>query len=251
MRRVAIIILLSMWLTPGIADIANTPDVNTSTPSTVVVENNPATWDLKTEEWTRYQQLMQGPSGRWYPHATPAEILGLNARTPQEQQHYAEIVAKEQHDRVAHELAFANAIQQSLFKLYPHEPIVKPFDITPFNPIRLRGHTGISLNAGDHVVLFVDPTQGLDFVALPPLLADINHHARVVLDIFCVGAVDDSDIRRWASLNNIPNNLVESGRITLNIDRGEFQKTVGSGSLPFVLLVRDGESKAVSLRSLS
>jgi integrating conjugative element protein (TIGR03759 family) len=104
-------------------------DVNNTTPQNTTVNNtaeiNPQIWGLTAEEWHQYQTLMQ---------LTPPAILGLNAQTPQEQQHFAAIVAKEEHDKLARELSFNNAVYQAMQRLYANEPVIKPFDLSPFNP---------------------------------------------------------------------------------------------------------------------
>ena len=230
--------------------IASTEEQNTTINSTTA--GNPQDWGLTTDEWTRYQQLMQGPNGHWYPNLTPPAVLGLNAQTNQDQQHFADIVAREEHDKLARELAFDNAVHQAVLRLYSNEPVIRSFNLSPFNPIKTsNSQNTVALQAGDHLTLFVDPIKGLDFMALPKLLTDVKSNAGVILDIFCVGNVDDSTIRRWAKLNNIPMELVSQGRITLNQDNGRLKKTVGIAMLPYAVLVRNGVSKPVSLWSLS
>lgn len=236
-------------------DVTSTQEISAPTQNTMVnntVIGNPQDWDLSQEEWTKYQKLMQGPFGHWYPKLTPSEILGLNAQTPQEQQHYAEIVAREEHDKLARELDFDRAVHQALLKLYPNEPIIKSFNLSPFNPIQsAKQKNSVTLQNGDHLILFVDTSKGLDFVALPRLIADIKNIQGVILDVFCIGNIDDNAIRTWAKLNEIPMNLVAAGRITLNHDNGKLQKTAGNVELPYVMLVRNGESKPVSVWSLT
>jgi integrating conjugative element protein (TIGR03759 family) len=123
-------------------------DVNNTTPQNTVVnntaENNAKTWGLTLDEWNQYQKLIQGKSGKWYPQLTPAAILGLNAQTPQEQQHFAEMVAKEEHDKLANELSFNNAVHQAMLKLYVNEPVIKPFDMSPYNPASKMPYVHVS-----------------------------------------------------------------------------------------------------------
>lgn len=109
----------------------STQVANTAVKTTSIAED----WDLTAGEWSAYQQLMQGPNGKWYPQLTPPAILGLNAKTEEEQSHFAAIVAKQEHDKVVRELTFNNAVHQALKRLYPEEPMIKPFNMTPFNPM--------------------------------------------------------------------------------------------------------------------
>ena len=119
------------------SEVSNTQEGNTvvqNTPVSTVMIGTAQDWDLTASEWMHYQQLMQGPNGRWYPQLSPAAVLGLNAATDEERQHFAEIVAKEQHDKVARELTFNHLVYLALRKLYPMEPVIQSFDKTPFNP---------------------------------------------------------------------------------------------------------------------
>lgn len=240
--------------------IANTPVVNSAIQNTGVQNSSIGTaqdWSLTTAEWSHYQKLMQGQSGLWYQKLSPPAVLGLNAKNPTEQQHFAALVAAQEHDKLAREIAFNNAVHSALVQLYPNEPIIKPFDLSSFNPITQNPqskNTAVTptktLQAGDHIALFISP-QGIDFKAVPQLIADIKKTKGAVLDIYCTGNPDDQAIQRWAKNNNIPADLVTEGSITLNHDNGQLEKTVGSVQLPYVLLIRNGVSHKVSLWSLS
>ncbi len=228
---------------------ANSSEKNTIINSTTV--GNAQDWQLTDSEWNRYLELMQGVNVKWYPQLTPPEILGMNADNPVEQNHFAELVAKVQHEKLARELAFNNAINQALKRLYPDEPLILPFDLSPFNPMSVaKADNTTALQAGDHLVLFIECKNPLNFNTLPPLIALINHHPKTILDIFCLNAFDATAIRQWAKSNHIPANLVAENRITLNQDKGKFIQTVGNVPLPYLLLVRQGQSKVVTWESL-
>ncbi len=216
-------------------------------------------WDLSENEWQSYQKLMAGPAGKWYPQLTPAEVLGMYADNDQDEQHFAEVSAKEEHDKIAKELSFNNVFHEAMLKLYGNEPVIKDFDISAFNPVKGKSmmhsnssgsNESISLSAGDHLVVFVDTTPGLDFLAIPTLLGILKNHPDIFLDIYCAGNVTDADIQLWAKMNNIPVDLVKKGIITLNHDNGKLKSILGSGALPQVVLVHNGQSQNVSLASL-
>lgn len=249
--------------------VVNTTDNNLPTQNSVIKNSSVASsvigtaqdWGVNEEEWIRYQMLMQGSNGLWYPKLTPLEVLGINARTKEEQQHFAMLVAKEEHDRLARELAFDSAVHDAGLAIYTKEPVIKAFDLSPFNPtntaqkneengsvsLQANVQQPIQLQAGDHLILFVDISKayGTDIqdTNLPKLLLIIKNQKGVVLDIYCVGQDDDTAIRLWAHLNKIPVALESEGRITLNANKGRFQKTVGKQSLPYVMLVRNGTAK--------
>ncbi len=249
--------LLLFFLLANVAyaqEVNNTQEASTTTQNTTINTTsvgNAQEWELTPDEWIRYQQLMRGINGHWYPQLSPPEVLGLNAQNNQEQQHFAEVVAKEEHDKLARELAFDRAVHQALLKLYSHEPVIKSFDLSPFNPMKNHPKNKMRLQLGDRIAFFTDLKNSFDFVMLPNLVADIKNSPGVVLDIYCVGYADDNAIRRWAKFNQIPQDLVSQGRITLNHDNGKLQKSAGQVPLPYVLLIRNGESKPVSVWNLS
>jgi len=41
-------------------------------------------WGLRSEEWARYRQLMQGPLGTYSPSLDPLTALGIEARSDEE-----------------------------------------------------------------------------------------------------------------------------------------------------------------------
>ncbi len=134
--RFHVVFSLLFIINTAFADnIVNTAPNNTQVNNTA--NSQAQDWGISLDEWAQYQKLMQGKNGHWYPQLTPPEVLGLNAQTPQEQQHFAEIAAKQEHDKLAGELAFDHAFHQAMGKLYASEPVIKPFDMSAYNPISL------------------------------------------------------------------------------------------------------------------
>lgn len=129
---------------PGIGLAATANDVvNTPTRNTIVqnVKSESSQygaavdWQLTHSDWQRYTELMKGQSGHYYKQLTPPEVLGINAENPENLRHYAEVAARLAHDRLARELQFNTAFREAAVRLYAKEPIINPFDFTPFTPI--------------------------------------------------------------------------------------------------------------------
>lgn len=93
-------------------------------------------WNLTDSEWHHYLILMQGTSGHYYEHLSPPEVLGINADTMDDTRHFAELSVKLAHDRLEKEIKFNTAFHEAATKLYSSEKIIKPFDLSPFNPIQ-------------------------------------------------------------------------------------------------------------------
>jgi len=254
-----IICLMTLIISMQVAyaqDVQNTTVLNTATQTSTVnstIIGTAQDWGLTSAEWAHYLKLMQGVNGHWYPQLSPPAVLGLNAENAQEKKHFAELVAREEHDKLAREIEFDSAVHDALLRLYPDEPIIKPFDLSPFNPVHTadKAKNSHALQSGDHLVLFTEPGKSLDLLVMPRLINLIQKNSGVTLDVYCVGNGDDNAIRSWAKSNHIPMDLVAQGRITLNHDNGKLQQTAGDVQLPYLVLARNGQSQAVSIWSLS
>jgi hypothetical protein len=141
---------VSLWIVSLVLSVSSLSSVsahaaeveNSREQSTVVensidkigVSNTAKDWNLTDAEWTHYQKLMQGPAGLWYRQLSPPAVLGMHADTSEEIRHFAEVYAQQEHQKVERELAFNKAAFDAAQRLYPKEPMIKPFDISPFNP---------------------------------------------------------------------------------------------------------------------
>ena len=135
--------LLFTCLSIHAAEVVNTPAISSSVQTTQTHQPPPGTaqdWGLTENEWQDYLKLMQGSNGLWYSHLPPPAVLGMNATTDQERQHFAELVARLEHDKVARELLFNHLVYLALRRLYADEPLIQPFDKSPFNPSHSRSN---------------------------------------------------------------------------------------------------------------
>lgn len=124
------------------SEVDNSQEISSLVQTTVsqnTVSGTARDWGLSEVEWARYCQLMQGADGHWYRQLSPAAVLGLNAKIEIERQHYADIVAQEEHDKIFREITFNHEVYLAMRRQYPTEPIIQPFDKTPFNPKKHRG----------------------------------------------------------------------------------------------------------------
>lgn len=134
------ICLLSLIFTSTVlaSNIVNTHTQNTISQDTLVISTQSLAkdWDLTETEWIQYVTLMKGYSGHYYQKLSPTEVLGINAETDEDMRHFAEIAAKQEHDKLERELKFNTAFHEAAARLYAGEQIIKPFDLTPFTPIK-------------------------------------------------------------------------------------------------------------------
>lgn len=135
---ISVVILLLSNSVFSSDDVINTKIQNTLSKNTEINSsqlNKAQDWQLTEVEWHHYLNLMQGTSGHYYKQLSPPEVLGINADSPEEIHHFAEISAQLEHDKLDRELKFNKAFHEAAARLYASEQIIKPFDLTPFTPI--------------------------------------------------------------------------------------------------------------------
>ncbi|CDI94453.1 integrating conjugative element protein [Pseudomonas aeruginosa PA38182] len=81
-------------------------------------------WGLRSEEWARYRQLMQGPLGVYSPQLDPLTALGIEARSDEERRRYAELQVQAEAQRVGKTLAYQRAYDAAWQRLFPGQPRV-------------------------------------------------------------------------------------------------------------------------------
>lgn len=138
MDKIFLCLLLIMQPALASKDVYNTTTKSTISKNSEINTINIAaakSWQLNESEWERFLQLMKGYSGHYYQRLSPPTVLGINAETPNDIQHFAEVAVQFEHNKLERELRFNAAFQHAAAKLYAKEPVIKSFDITPFTPI--------------------------------------------------------------------------------------------------------------------
>ncbi|HCM6451826.1 TPA: TIGR03759 family integrating conjugative element protein [Klebsiella pneumoniae] len=175
-------------------------------------------WGITPEEWQHYLTLKQQARGVWSPGLDPLTTLGVEAETDSERQRFAELLVRQEYQRLEKELAFQRAWDAAWQRLYP--------GLTPLKT------TSASTS---RVSLFVQD----DCPPCDSLLRTLLAQQRP-LDIWLVGSEgDDNRVRRWAMAHGIDAKLVSEHSITLNHDAGRWL-LLGQSKIP-VALERKGE----------
>ena len=165
-------------------------------------ERTAAVWNLTSDDWTRYEDLMRGRRGAWSPDADPLLVLGAHARTESERRRFAEAFVLAEHQRVEGELAFERAVQAAWKRLFPSR-------------LRIAASAETVLGgAADRYALVLDRACADCGRRIADYLS-----AGAPVDVYVRGAADDADVRVWAGEQGIDPAVVRTGRVTLN--RGE------------------------------
>lgn len=180
-------------------------------------------WGLRTEEWTRYKQLMQGPLGIYSPNLDPLTALGIEARTDDERRHYAELQVTAEARKVDKTLAYQRAYDAAWQRMRPGAQRVMMAGATPSKP---------STQAVDsRIAVFVRADCALCDQRVRQMQA-----AGTSFDVYMVGSLqNDAAIRQWASRAGVDPGKVRARAITLNHDAGRWLSIDVGGELPAVV----------------
>lgn len=132
------VFLMSFAMTAHAADdVYNTVTANTVSSagtSSQSVGLKAKDWNLTDSEWVKYTNLMSGQAGYYFKDYTPPEVLAMYSENETELRHFSEVAASIEHQMVEKELKLNNAFHDAVIRLYPQEPIIKPFDVSSFSP---------------------------------------------------------------------------------------------------------------------
>ena len=225
-------------------DITNDQDSN-SLALTEQQLHEAKVWNLTLEEERRYVLLMQNRSDIYYRglRQTPLDILGINARDETERAHFAELAAAQEAQKVTKNIAWNNAFHKAYNELFANIPVVGDFDPAPYSPY---AHQPVHLNSGETLYLFTKQDESLRTVLLT-LFDAIANTPNTQLHVMLLDC-DDTEIQLWANKNQIPENLVNSGQLTLNHGEQNYKALkVKKKTTPLLLLSKNGESSVVDL----
>jgi integrating conjugative element protein (TIGR03759 family) len=232
------------------------PTTVTSTQSTQsqaqsAEQTNARYWNLSVDEYRRSQALMRGVRGSFSDlKITPLEVLGIHATNDAERRKYAEMFARLMAEDTARVLAFQNEYQQAFARLYPNLhaidlqhpttllspqkklssiPSIPTAGIKAFSSSsRITNTAAMSqpskLTAGDRLLVFTSQNCASCNIALKRALSRAS--SVLPVDVFVVAANSEADVQRYAQSVGIAPGMVQSGVVTLNLDRGTFSKVL-------------------------
>lgn len=216
-------------------------------------------WGLDGSEEKRYLAIMTNRGTQYFKSRvlktpagdmivsddyTPVEVLGINARTDEERQKYAQKQAAQEFQWQAKWWAYNAAYNKAAQSLKErlNLPIIKKFDTAKFSPYN---YTPVSLEPHDKLLLFV----GLGDAVRPivsSLMGSIAKDTSIQLDVYFVGKnVTNDEVQTWAKSQNLVPKLVKDHQITLNLGNDMFSELNTDRKPPVLVLVRNGQSRFV------
>ena len=236
--------LAKTGLTANEDDLIPEQDINKTT-LTEAQLHEAKVWGLTPEEEKRYVLLMQNKSRFYYEglRQTPIDILGLNARNEEERNHFAELAATQEAQKVSKNIAWNNAFYKAYNKLFSNVPVVGDFDPSPYSPY---AHSPVKLNYGDTLYFFLKEEDAVKTILLM-LVNAIEKTPNTRLHLMLLN-MDDTAIQIWANQHQIPQHLVNNGRISLNHGELSYQALkISKKSSPLLLLSQNDHSSIVDL----
>lgn len=205
-------------------------------------------WGLTELEEKRYLLLMDNKSAVYYEglRLTPIDVLGINARNDTERDHFAEISADLEAQHVSKNIAWNNAFFRAYQKKIGDLKVVGNFDPRPYAP---SAYKPITLKDGDVLNFFIKKSDPVTTI-IQPLVSAIQASQNTTINLFILDANTES-AQSWALNHSIPLELVNSGRITINIGDIAYQSlNIKEKHTPILLLSKNGKSKIIDLGSI-
>lgn len=216
------------------ADVQDLQTAGSANQSADVVPLNEAqlaqAWQLTTDEWRRYRQLMQGPLGVYSPNLDPLSALGIEARSEDERQRYAVLQVQAEATRVEKLLTYQRAYDEAWAQQLPGQVRVNLAGVD-------LPSLAFALPLAERAAVFVRA----DCPRCEQQIQQLQT-ANTPFDLYLVDSQqDDNRLRQWALSTGINPNKVRDRRITLNHDNGRWQSLGIEGDLPAVVRKVDGQ----------
>lgn len=228
-------------------DISSDQDVNELTLDEKQL-HEAQVWGLSEVDEKRYVLLMQNKSALYYKDKilSPAEILGLNARTQQERDKFAHVAAEQNEQQIAQLLAWRTSYVKAYKERTKDLVIINSFNTDKYSPYHYKA---IDLISGDEIFLYLnleDPVKA----QLSVLYRLIDESPNTILHlVFLDKSSDSKNINSWAKTHNIPHDLVNAKRITLQeasfITRNNISQS--GEKIPMIIHESKGKTSIVNM----
>lgn len=207
-------------------------------------------WALTDTEMKRYKLLMDNKSSIYYEglRLTPLDILGINARNQKERNHFAQLSATFEAQKVAKNLAWNNAHFRAYQKVVKGIPVIQHFDASKYGP---HAYRPITLKRDQQLHFYLKKNDAVTTL-VAPLIKAIEESQNTLLVLDCIDCTS-ADMQLWANNHNIPKSLVEEGRVRLDLGSIQFDGLSlpkREKKTPLLISVISGHAQLVDLGSL-
>ncbi|PHS00175.1 MAG: TIGR03759 family integrating conjugative element protein [Blastopirellula sp.] len=204
----------------------------TSVTHTQVVETQAALWSLDVSEYERYLELMSGPLGKWNDKLDPLMALGMFPDNPQDERRYAELYAQQEYELTERVLSFQRAYRTAFDRLYPYVGMLDQRLLAPYfeNELLQSRSQEAAREAqqqflgNDRLLIFVPLDCGRCLSSISHLMGLLTEVINSGVDVYIREANDDETVAQWMLENNIKEQWIEDGKLTLSRDGGLYRR---------------------------
>ncbi len=198
-------------------------------------------WGLTKTEWEKYETIKtQTAWATWEGNPSPLQLLAIYSSDIEVKKRYARLEAQLEQWRLTKALEYQT--------IYTAEARVLAARYQEFMASRRRNAE--SLTQADRVALFIDATSDDCNARCTSMVARLLRK-KPQLTIFAVGTQSQTQVFSWAKNAGIPEGAVQSGLITLNFEKGEYEQLTRVpatfGAFPAAFVMRDGQWQTLSL----
>lgn len=203
----------------------------TPTESHLSIKDKAALWGLNERDYIRYTDIIQGPIQYWNPTIDPVLVLGIFAETESEKNRFAELYARQEYALVTKTQEFERLYHDAFRRMYPNAQMISSELMAPYhqNTQKKKKTTKYDFSTNklldnDRIVFFLRRDCDTCATMIHHLHGLTRRHKKLFIDFFILDANNENDARAWARENLIPTDLVQLGKVTINIDDGDFDR---------------------------
>lgn len=247
----------------ALAGASQTPATETPISQTIELQTFAKRWGLDKEEYQRYLDLMRGPLGKWNPDLDPLLVLGMFAKSPQQEQRYAELYAQQEFELTERTLQFQQAYRSAFERLYPNTAMLDQRLLAPYfahqqQKSSMRDAKQLAQRRfvdGDRLLFFASRSCRECLRVINQLIGLLSSTQQGGIDVYIRDVQDDESVRAWANAHHIKAAWLNNRHLTLNRDEGLLQRlasqsTVSPEDAMPIFLKRNGRFFQLSRESL-
>ncbi len=174
-------------------------------------------WGLTTQEWQKYETLLQGDAKFQFSQLEPVWVLGIYAESEVERRRYVKLFIEQGEARLNRALAFNQTFRETALEHFRHQPLIDLDQFYAMYGQERPQRSPVNLPVlGDTLVFFVDPKTHSSLAEFQRIKDLMLSSPGVPLEIYFMGGATESDIQAWARLANLDQQQVQHGVISLN-----------------------------------
>lgn len=187
-------------------------------------------WGISNKEVVYYQEIMDGPLGKWNSTIDPIMALGIYAESDADRKHYAELYALQEFRLTEMTQLFSREYDKAFKVLFHDAKIIDPKLLASYyegltkKNVLDRFTDEAVLRSGDRLLYFSDIDCRVCSNHVKILESAIHKHVSsfvdIGVDIYIVNTEKEEGVRQWALKNKVNTGLVKNALITLNVDNG-------------------------------